>query len=167
MSEYFIGIRVDDVLTPDESTDLVGHAMITFTDASGETSVWGYMPDGDKQQVGQQRVGKIIDQSDHGWNFEKRVPVSLEQFSAAISFMLETMARTDLLYFELGSELPSLTDPLGSRTFNCVSFVDRCFSEAGIIVSPTFTYAGFPSPATIQRLDFEYSIARLIAGIEY
>lgn len=34
MSEYFIGIRVDN-------SGLTGHAMVTLVDASGQTRVWG------------------------------------------------------------------------------------------------------------------------------
>ncbi|MBV2183037.1 MAG: putative Ig domain-containing protein, partial [Rhizobium sp.] len=157
MSEYFIGIRVS-------TASLTGHAMVTLTDSSGQTRVWGFQPALIKESV-LPVPGELIPQDGEPWNFEKRVPISADQYGKVLTFITEMQARTDLLYFLTGESSDySLID---GNLYNCVTFVDKCFRKADVAVSPTFTYALVQSPMAIPRLDWDYSLARLLSGIQY
>lgn len=178
-NSYFLGVRVDDIdpSAADPLDRYVGHAMITFTDQTGETQVFGIMPREPKlstffdQYKTSSVAGNIFDQpTDHTWDFEKRVPVSVDEFDAAYAFVQNAIAMAredaDLPFDQQRLRYHVISGSYGAEnSYSCVSFVKAVLEASGASLPAGFTSVVLPAPAAIPKLDLAYDLRAKAEGI--
>jgi Ca2+-binding RTX toxin-like protein len=177
---YFIGIRVNDVQLSSATAqngrifDLIGHAMISFTDPSGQTRVFGMMPLLPPDVPGKpfdwdhtsSVAGQVVEQTtSHMWDFEKRIPVTKDQYDAAMNFVSNlaklTAQEASLPLDQHTLRYNGISGGFGAdNTYSCVGFVKAAVDVSGAGMPMGFSSIIVPSPGAIPRLDL---INRLIA----